>query len=78
MAKMLLMVGKKCIFMLFIGQTPLCNAILGQHLPTTTYLIEHGANLTLADNKGYTALHCAAEKGQSCLYNFLSTFYYEM
>ncbi|KAA8543324.1 hypothetical protein F0562_021181 [Nyssa sinensis] len=45
------------------GATALLHATLGQHFPTTVYLLENGANPTLADDKGFSALHFAADKG---------------
>ncbi|KAM7527259.1 hypothetical protein LguiB_030669 [Lonicera macranthoides] len=46
------------------GETPLHHATMCQHYPTTLYLLENGANPSLANDKDrFTALHYAAEAG---------------
>ncbi|MDF3047882.1 MAG: ank1u7 [Candidatus Midichloriaceae bacterium] len=43
------------------GETALCSAVFGFKTGTATLLIEHGADVTIPNNDGKTALHSIAE-----------------
>ncbi len=45
------------------GVTPLHVAVAGQHIELTRYLLDHGASVNAADERGHTALHFAANRG---------------
>lgn len=51
----------------FSGETALVHAARQGHTATAKYLIDHGADPTIASNLGTTALHHAAGIGLSCL-----------
>ncbi|KAK3154135.1 hypothetical protein QOZ80_2BG0186590 [Eleusine coracana subsp. coracana] len=45
------------------GDTPLAYAVRGGGVNTVWYLLDHGANPDISDNKGSTPLHLAAARG---------------
>ncbi|KAK3157982.1 hypothetical protein QOZ80_2AG0131250 [Eleusine coracana subsp. coracana] len=47
------------------GDTPLAYAVRGGGVNTVRYLLDHGANPDMSDNKGSTPLHLAAARGAS-------------
>lgn len=53
------------------GQTALMGAVKGGHRKLVELLIAHGADLSLTDNKGHTALDYADENGQEELITYL-------
>ena len=45
------------------GSTPLMRTCSNGHMNVANYLVEHGANIHLQGNDGYTCLHAAAHRG---------------
>ncbi|KAL6847462.1 hypothetical protein ACP4OV_023315 [Aristida adscensionis] len=52
------------------GFSPAEHAVLGGHLPSLRFLLDHGADLH-RQRKGFTLLHAAAEKGHPEIAKFL-------
>ncbi|KAJ1476984.1 ankyrin repeat-containing domain protein, partial [Baffinella frigidus] len=46
------------------GRTPLFAAALGGHTDILLLLLEHGADVSVADDDGWTSLHIAAFLGR--------------
>jgi len=51
------------LWLFFLGETALIHAARQGHTATAKYLIDHGADPTIASNLGATALHHAAGIG---------------
>ena len=54
----------------FAGETPLIHAARQGHNATVKYLLEHGADSSIASDLGATALHHAAGIGMLLYENF--------
>nr|CAD1841714.1 unnamed protein product [Ananas comosus var. bracteatus] len=48
------------------GDTPLFHAALENHLAVVEYLLDHGADPSIPDERGYTVLHCASRERVHC------------
>jgi hypothetical protein len=53
------------------GATPLMNAVQTGSVRQVTFLLDHGANPVAADDRGFTALHRAAEMGKTDMVRIL-------